>query len=51
MSAEDYIYESIMDPSAYLVEGYPDNVMLKNYGELISTDELADLVAFLLAQK
>ena len=51
MSAEDYIRESILDPSAYVVEGYPDDVMLKNYGDLISPDEISDLVAFLLAQK
>lgn len=50
-SAEDYIHESILDPSAYVVEGFPDDVMPKNYGELISTDELADLVTFLLAQQ
>jgi mono/diheme cytochrome c family protein len=51
MSAEDYILESIMHPSAFVVEGYPDNVMLKNYAELIEPDQLNDLVAFLLAQK
>ena len=51
MSAEEYILESIMDPSAYVVEGYPDDVMLKNYGDLISPDQMNDLVAFLLAQQ
>ncbi|MES0362227.1 MAG: c-type cytochrome [Anaerolineales bacterium] len=51
MSAEEYILESIMDPSAYIVEGYPDDVMLKNYADLISSDQLTDLVAFLLAQQ
>jgi mono/diheme cytochrome c family protein len=51
MSAEDYILESILDPSAHVVEGYQDNVMLKNYGDLIASDQIADLVAFLLAQK
>jgi mono/diheme cytochrome c family protein len=51
MSADDYILESIMDPSAYIVDGYPDDVMLKNYGDLIGPDQLTDLVAFLLAQE
>lgn len=50
MSAEDYIRESILDPSAYVVEGYQD-LMPKNYGELIEANQIDDLVAFLLAQK
>jgi mono/diheme cytochrome c family protein len=49
MSAEEYILESILDPSAYLVEGYPDNVMPKNYNDLIEPDQISDLVAFLLS--
>lgn len=51
MSAEDYIRESIMDPSAHIVEGYQDGLMPKNYSDLIEPDELSDLVAFLLAQQ
>ena len=51
MSAEDYIRESILDPSAYVVEGYPDNVMPKNYVELLEPDQLSDLVAFFLSLK
>lgn len=49
MSAEDYIHESIVDPSAYVVDGYPDNVMPKNYSELLSSDQISDLVTFLLS--
>ncbi|MGW8144383.1 MAG: c-type cytochrome [Anaerolineales bacterium] len=51
MSAEEYIRESILDPSAYVVEGFPDGVMPKNFGELIPSDDISDLVAFLLAQR
>lgn len=51
MSAEDYILESIMDPSAHMVEGFPDDVMPKNYGDLLTSEELSDLVAFMLAQR
>jgi mono/diheme cytochrome c family protein len=50
-SAEEYIRESILNPSAHVVEGFPDNVMPKNYGELLSQEALDDLVAFLLAQE
>lgn len=51
MSAEDYILESIINPGAYVVEGYPDNVMPRNYSELLSNDQVADLVTFLLSLK
>jgi mono/diheme cytochrome c family protein len=51
MSAEDYILESILDPGAFLVDGYPDNVMPKNYNELLEPDEISDLVAFFLSLK
>jgi mono/diheme cytochrome c family protein len=41
------VKESIVDPSAKLVPGYSD-VMPKNFGELISPEDLSDLVNFLL---
>ncbi len=45
-----YIYESIIAPNAYVVSGYPANVMPQNYGDTISLEDLADLVAYLLQQ-
>lgn len=50
MSAEEYIRQSILDPSAYMVEGYAD-LMIKTYTDSITQSELDDLVAFMLAQK
>jgi cytochrome c2 len=47
MPADAYIYESIIHPSAYVVEGYPDS-MLKNFRTRISDQELSDLIAYLL---
>lgn len=44
-----YLYESIVNPNAFVVPNYPANVMPANYGELLSTQELADLVAYLLS--
>jgi mono/diheme cytochrome c family protein len=41
----EFVRESIVNPSAYVEEGYPDGVMPK-YDQL-SDKELADLVAFL----
>jgi cytochrome c2 len=51
ISAEDYIRESILDPSVFVVEGFPDNVMPKNFSTLLSQEKLEDLIAFLVAQK
>jgi mono/diheme cytochrome c family protein len=45
-SAEEYIHQSIVDPSAHLVEGF-DDLMPKNFAETLSDEELADLVAYL----
>ncbi len=47
MSAKEYLRQSIVDPSAYVVEGFPD-AMLKNFDELLTDQEIDDLVAFLL---
>jgi cytochrome c oxidase subunit 2 len=50
-SAEEYIRQSILMPNEHIVEGFPQNVMPQNFGELLSQDQLNDLVSFLLAQK
>ncbi len=49
MPADAYIYESIVHPGAYVVDGYP-NSMIANLAERISDQELADMVAYLLEQ-
>jgi mono/diheme cytochrome c family protein len=48
-SADDYLHTSIVDPSAHVVEGFPDNVMPKTFESLLSEEQLSDLVAFLLS--
>lgn len=48
MSAEEYIRESILDPNAYVVEGFPAGQMLQNFGDLLTTEDIDNLVAFLL---
>jgi cytochrome c oxidase subunit 2 len=42
-----YIRESILNPSAQIAEGFQDGLMPKDYGEKLSEEELANLVAFL----
>jgi mono/diheme cytochrome c family protein len=51
VSAEDYIRESILNPNAYVVDGYQPNIMPQNYGDQLSNRELDDLVEFLLVQE
>ena len=49
LSAEEYLLESILDPNAYIVDGFESDVMLQNYDELLTEEEIANLVAFLLS--
>lgn len=49
MSAEDYLHESIVDPSAHVVEGFSD-IMPKQYGEQFSEEQIANLIAYMLEQ-
>jgi hypothetical protein len=48
LSAEEYLDQSIRDPDAYVVDGYPSGVMLQNYEELLTDEQIGNLVAFLL---
>ncbi len=47
MSAKDYVRESIVNPSAFVVDGYPAGVMPAAFGESLSKQQLADLLAYL----
>ena len=46
MSAEDYIRESIVDPGAYVVPGYQDN-MPRGFGRDLTPTDLEGLVKYL----
>jgi cytochrome c oxidase subunit 2 len=50
MSADDYIRESIVNPTAYTVEGFPP-VMPANFGQVLSADEIDALIAYLKTLK
>lgn len=50
LTAAAYVYESIIYPGAFTVEGYPNN-MPRIYEEKIPDDELGDIMAYLLAPK
>lgn len=46
ISGVDYIRDSILNPSAYVVEGY-DDLMPDSFGETLTHDEIDDVIAFL----
>ena len=48
MSAEEYIRESILDPAAYVVPGYPD-VMSRGLSRGLTQEDFDDLVRYLLS--
>lgn len=50
VSAEEYIRASILDPQAYVVDGFNGNIMPGNYAQVLSEAELDALVEFLLGQ-
>ena len=49
-SAEQYLTQSILEPNAHVVEGFPQGVM-PSYKGVLSDAELKDVVAYLLTLK
>jgi cytochrome c oxidase subunit 2 len=48
-SAEDYVRESIENPQAFVVKGFPENVMPKDFKKQLSAAEIDALVKYLLS--
>jgi mono/diheme cytochrome c family protein len=51
MSAEDYLEESILDPDAYLVEGFPAGTMPQVWQDELNGEQVDQLVAFMMTLK
>lgn len=49
LTAAAYVYESIIHPGAYTVEGYVNN-MPRLYDEQISEADLGDIIAYLISE-
>lgn len=47
LTTAEYLYESIIHPGAYVVDGYA-NAMVQDYAERIPDADLGDLIAYLL---
>lgn len=50
LSTVEYLRQSILDPSAYEVEGFSDNKMREGYKNVLSEEDIDNLVAFMLTQ-
>ena len=46
-STSDYIMESVVSPSTYVVKGFPDNLMPKVFGQKLSAGALKKIVDYL----
>ena len=47
-TVEQYLFESIVRPEAHVVEGYPSGLMPDRLGDLMTPQETADMIAFLM---
>jgi cytochrome c551/c552 len=47
LSAQAYLYESIAEPDAFLVDGYPAS-MPQNFKDALTPQETGDIIAYLL---
>jgi cytochrome c oxidase subunit 2 len=48
---EAYLYESIVNPGAKIVQGYPDGVMPVTYGDDLSDDQISDIIDYICSLK
>jgi len=49
-SADAYLYESITNPNAFVVQGFQGGVMPQTFKDILSPQQLADVIAFLKGQ-
>jgi mono/diheme cytochrome c family protein len=49
-TGQQYLANSIIHPNAYIAPGYPAGVMPQNFGDRLSYQDLADLIAYLETQ-
>ena len=50
-SAQQYLLESIVLSNAHIVAGYNANIMPQNYGDILTAEQVADLIAYMLTFK
>lgn len=48
LSGQEYLHQSIVDPDAHIVDGFEAGVMLQTFEQLLTEEQISDLVAFLM---
>jgi mono/diheme cytochrome c family protein len=48
MSAAEYLRESIRYPDAYVVDGFPPSTMNQAYDDILTDEQVEDVIAYLL---
>jgi cytochrome c2 len=48
---EDYLRAAIVDPDAYLAGGYQEGIHYRGYKQALSTQQVNDLIAYMLTLK
>lgn len=48
---EDYLRQSIVHPNDYIVEGFSADAMPQNFGRDLTSEEINDLITYLLTLK
>jgi cytochrome c2 len=46
-TAEDYLHNSILDPNQYVVDGFSPGLMYQNYKDVLTDEQINDLIAYL----
>jgi len=46
-ATDDYLRTSILTPNAFVVPGYPSSVMPPNFGQVLTPQDINDLIAYL----
>lgn len=47
-NAVEYIFMSIVSPDTYVLEGFSDALMPENWAEIYTTDDIFDIIAYML---
>ena len=50
-SAAEYLRSSLLNTDDYLVEGYQEGIMYRGYAEILTPQEIEDLVVYMLTLK
>src|SRR5581483_9593781 len=48
MLAQDYLHESIVSPNAFVVPGFVPGIMPQNFGQVLTPQQISDVIAYLL---